>query len=88
MLTGITTAQQQPPAKPEPIPTERRAGDDPFLIDEDEFSYRARNMSADEQAVLRCRVNAARAHKRGAIDLARRFRQRADRLERKLMQGE
>jgi len=67
-----------------PIHDERRPGDDPFLIDEDEFSYRARHMSHDEQRVLRCKVNAARAHKAGHIDDARRFRQQADRLERKL----
>lgn len=71
----------------EPVHNERRPGDDPFLIDEDEFSYRARHMSRDEQRVLRCKVNAARAHKAGHIDDARRFRQQADRLERKLNAG-
>jgi len=84
VLTPVTNVRPvQPVYHP---PAERRAGEDPFLIDEDEFSYRARNMSADEQAVLRCRVNAARAHKSGSLDRARRYRQRADRLERKLMQ--
>ena len=66
--------------------TERRPGDDPFLIDEDEFSFRAQYMSREEQRVLRCRVNAARAHKAGHVDDARQFRQQADRLERKLAQ--
>lgn len=63
---------------------ERKAGDDPFLIDEDEFSFRAQYMTREEQRVLRARVNAARAHKAGHVDDARRFRQQADRLERKL----
>lgn len=82
-LSGATC---QPPAKrPEVDGTERRAGDDPYLIDEDEFAYRARYMGRAEQDVLRCRVNAARAHKSGRLDLARRFRQRADNLEKKLV---
>ena len=62
----------------------KRIGDDPFLISEDEFSYRAQRLSLDEQAILRCRVNAARAHQSGRLDDARRYRQRADRLEKKL----
>lgn len=76
------------PACPAPPPEpDRRAGDDAHLITEEEFSYRAQYMSADEQKVLRCRVNAARAHKLGRLDDARRFRQQADRLERKLTSG-
>lgn len=68
---------------------ERRPGDDPYLITEDEFSYRVRvgRMSHEEQKILRCRVNAARAHKNGWLDDARKFRQQADRLERKLHQA-
>ena len=73
-------------SRPEPTPYERRPGDDPYLIDEDEFSYRARSMSREEQKILRCRVNAARVQKRGDLDAARRYRQQADRLERKLLQ--
>lgn len=73
------------PAVPSPAPSpERAAGDDPFLISEDEFSYRARFMSYEEQQILRCRVNAARLHKAGHLDHARRQRMRADRLEAKL----
>lgn len=79
--------QQQPVSnRPEPAPYERRPGDDPYLIDEDEFSYRARSMSYDEQKILRCRVNAARCQKKGYLDEARKFWQQADRLERKLLQ--
>lgn len=78
---------QQPVSRPEPQQTERRPGDDPFLITEEEFSYRAKSMSLDEQKVLRCRVNAARAHQRGWLDDARKCRQQADRLERKLQSG-
>lgn len=69
------------PCLPEPV---RRPGDDPYLITEDEFSFRARSLSREEQAVLRCRVNAARANRAGDYDFARRQRQRADRLERRL----
>jgi len=75
-----------PKPAPEPMP-ERRPGDDPYLIDEDEFSYRARSMSYDEQKVLRARVNAARAHQKGRLDDARRYRKRADLLERRLNTG-
>lgn len=71
------------PVRTEP---ERRPGDDPFLITEEEFSYRAKSMSLDEQKVLRCRVNAARAHQKGWLDDVRKLRQQADRLERKLLQ--
>lgn len=71
------------PTRTEP---ERRPGDDPFLITEEEFSYRAKSMSLDEQKILRCRVNAARAHQKGRLDDARKYRQQADRLERKLLQ--
>lgn len=78
---------QQPVSRPEPQQTERRPGDDTYLITEDEFSYRARSMSREEQAVLRCRVNAARANRAGDYDFARRQRQRADRLEQKLQRG-
>lgn len=65
-------------------PPERRAGEDPFLITEEEFAFRARYMSEEEEKVLRCRVNAARAAKKGRPDDARKYRQQADRLERKL----
>jgi len=75
------TPQRQPPPRQE---EEHRAGDDPFLITEEEFSYRAKFMSMDEQKVLRCRVNAARAHKKGWLDDARKMRQQADRLEKRL----
>jgi hypothetical protein len=86
--SGIAgTAKQQTENRPEPQQPERRPGDDPFLITEDEFSYRARHMSWEEQQVLRCRVNAARANHAGRPDDARRYRQRADRLERKLQSG-
>lgn len=71
----------------EPTPVfEHRSGDDPYLITEEEFSHRARFMRREEQAVLRCRVNAARLVKNGLHDHARRERQRADRLEKKLQQ--
>lgn len=73
-------------AAPSPCrdPLERRAGDDPFLITEEEFAFRARYMSEEEEVILRCRVNAARSKKAGQLDQARRQSQRADRLERKL----
>lgn len=71
----------------EPTPVfEHRTGDDPYLITEEEFSYRARFMNREEQTVLRCRVNAARFIKNGMPDHARKERQRADRLEKKLQQ--
>jgi len=74
-----------PAVPPLPVP-ERRPGDDPYLITEDEFSYRVRvgRMPPEEQKILRCRVNAARANKAGRSDDARKYRQQADRLERKL----
>lgn len=84
LLAGCLAPQVEPVVRREPIETERRAGEDPFLITEDEFSYRARGMSLGEQKVLRARVNAARSHKAGYLDEARRYRQQADRLERKL----
>ena len=81
----VTTLAPPPcPVVPPVSANDRRAGDDPYLITEDEFSYRAQYMSRAEQQVLRCRVNAARAHKAGYLDEARRYRQRADRLERSL----
>lgn len=88
LLAGCLAPQVSPVSTVVPLAVshaeERRAGDDPFLIDEEEFSRRARYMSRDEQTILRCRVNAARAYKKGYLDDARRYRQRADRLERKL----
>ncbi|WP_281184202.1 hypothetical protein [Trichlorobacter lovleyi] len=79
--------QRQSTPRAEPEQQERRAGEDPFLIDEEEFSRRARYMSREEQTILRCRVNAARSYKKGYLDDARRYRQRADRLEKKLLQA-
>lgn len=88
LLAGCLAPQVAPVSVVVPLPVQhtegRRAGEDPFLIDEEEFSRRARYMSLDEQAILRCRVNAARAHKKGYLAEARRYRQRADRLEKKL----
>lgn len=85
LLAGCLAPVVAQPVAPATFASDdRRPGDDPYLIDEQEFSFRARHMSRAEQDVLRCRVNAARANKGGRADLARRFRQRADRLERKL----
>ena len=83
LLAPVVAGAALPVATPAPEVV-RRPGDDTYLITEDEFSYRARNMPYEEQKVLRCRVNAARAHKQGHLDAARRYRQQADRLERKL----
>ncbi len=73
------------PADPAPV-FEHGIGDDPYLITEEEFAYRAKYMSREEQAVLRHRVNAARLVAKGLHDHARRERQRADRLEKRLQQ--
>lgn len=88
LLAGCLAPQVAPVSTVVPLTVQqtekRRAGEDPFLIDEEEFSRRAQYMTREEQTILRCRVNAARAYKKGYPDHARRYRQRADRLEKKL----
>jgi hypothetical protein len=83
VLAPVVVGAAAPVVAPAPE-VERRPGEDPYLISEDEFSYRSRYMHREEEKILRCRVNAARAQKAGYPDDARRYRMEADRRERKL----